>query len=77
LLSKDLDLETAKDPQLDVPRYFRYVDPLFHCNGDLCRLTDKSPKYKRIVEKHRRAHRRGVKVNLVNNRPLLKRAMGA
>jgi HD superfamily phosphohydrolase len=74
LLSKRLDMEPAKeDAHLEMPRYFRYVDPLFFKDGALCRLTDESAKYRRLVEKRRRTHNKGIKVNLVNNRPLLRK----
>jgi hypothetical protein len=75
LLSREFELEPSKDPQLDVPRYFRYVDPLFFKDGGLCRLTEASARYKRMVEKRRRHHQRGIKVDLVNNTHLLKRIM--
>lgn len=76
ILAGPLELEPSKNPQLDVPRYFRYVDPLFFRDGGLCRLSEASARYKRMVEKRRRHHGRGIKVNLVNNAHLMRKIMG-
>jgi hypothetical protein len=57
---KDKELNINNKSGRKIVKKFRYVDPKIISNGKLVRLSKLSPKFKKILEKHRRINQKGL-----------------
>lgn len=65
--------EDEKRPQLSLPRDFQYVDPRFRYGRKICRLSEISEGFAKLVESQRAIHKKGVHVRFLNSTNLLKK----
>ena len=66
VLSRKLDFElVTHDPQFNLRKKFRYVDPSYLEDGILYRLSAVDQKYKMFLEEHIKRNEKGIRVNLM------------
>jgi HD superfamily phosphohydrolase len=65
ILACKLKLETnAESPDLVLSRRQRHIDPEFIHKDGLCRVSRRSPMYRKMLELQNRLHKKGVRVKI-------------
>ncbi|MBD3210524.1 HD domain-containing protein [Candidatus Micrarchaeota archaeon] len=72
LLSQDFSLEeNEKDPDFDIPRHFRYVDPGYLSRGKIKQLSKTDRDFRDIVKMRKNRHGQGVRVKIVGKHEII------
>ncbi len=58
-------VENRNNPQFDLRKKFRYIDPHYVVNGFINTLSESDSNYKSFLEEQRRINERGIKVDLI------------
>ena len=67
LLSGDLKFITDEtNPEIDIKKKFRYVDPEYLDNGKLYKLSETDENYRILIGENRKINEKGIKIRLVN-----------
>jgi len=57
--------ENLNNPQFNLKKKFRYVDPSYLERGSIQRLSENNKEYKEFLETQRSINEKGIKVNLI------------
>lgn len=58
--------EDEANPQFEIIKKFRYIDPVYRERGSLHRLSETDLSYRKFLEEQRGINKRGIKVRLID-----------
>ncbi|MBI2110296.1 HD domain-containing protein [Candidatus Woesearchaeota archaeon] len=57
--------EDHENPQFNLKKKFRYIDPQYLENDILCRLSESDLNYRNLLDRERKLNEKGIKVRLI------------